>query len=99
MQEIFTDPTKVKSQVDRSLADIEKAPGLDAEQIKLLKRFLGDLHTFIDKADPQTMAKSPFSARTRVKSVPVVPQTEGEPKSAERLLFRRLFFAVSSAVS
>lgn len=87
MQELFTDPTRAKAQIDKSLADLDKAPGLDAEQKKTLKHFLGDLDQFMAKIDAKALAGSPFASAARIKSVPVIPQTEGEPQSAYEITF------------
>src|SRR5262249_9588940 len=86
-QETFSDPKKMKAQIDKALADIAKTPDLGGEAAVPLQRFLGELDQFIGKVDAQALAKSPFSGSARIKSVPVTSQVEGEPRSAYEITF------------
>lgn len=87
MQEMFSNPKKAKAQIDKSLADLDKAAGLKPEQAKTLKRFLGELEQFMGNADVQGLGNSPFSAGGRITKVPVTPQREGQPQSSYEITF------------
>ncbi len=87
LQDQFTDPKKAKASADKALAEVEKAPGIDPEQKKLLKGFLGDLGKFMGNAKPQGLEHSPFAADTKLKKVPVLLEEESKPKSAFEVTF------------
>ena len=57
MQELFTDPKKAKANIDKSLADLDKAAGLDPEMSGTLKRFLGELDQFMGKVVQRSQAR------------------------------------------
>lgn len=87
MQELFTDPKKAKAQIDKSLADIGKAPGMNPVQAGILKHFLGELDQFMGKLDAKEMANSPFGYGARIEKVPVAPQREGRAQSSYEITF------------
>jgi len=47
MQDLFTDPAKSRSMVDRSLGDLAEAP--ESPENEPTRKFLGDLRTFMDR--------------------------------------------------
>jgi ABC-2 type transport system permease protein len=87
LQDQFTDPKKAKANADKALAAVENAPGMDPEQKKLLKSFLGDLGMFMGNARPQGLEYSPFAAENKLKKVPVLLEEESKPKSAFEVTF------------
>jgi ABC-2 type transport system permease protein len=87
LQDQFTDPQKAKANADKALAAVENAPGIDPEQKKLLKSFLGDLGKFMGSAKPQGLEHSPFAAESKLKKVPVLLEEESKPKSAFEVTF------------
>jgi ABC-2 type transport system permease protein len=85
LQETFSDPKKMKAQINKALADVAKMP--EGEVALPLRRFLGELDQFVGKVDGQALANSPFAGPARIKAVPVTPQVEGQPRSAYEITF------------
>jgi ABC-2 type transport system permease protein len=94
MQTIFsglgqqlTDPKRVKANADKALAELDRSRGLDADQKKLLKSFLGDWEKFMGSAPASVAEYSPFAAENKLKKVPVVLEEGNKPKSAFEVTF------------
>jgi ABC-2 type transport system permease protein len=87
LQDQFTDPKKAKANAAKALAELDKASGLDPEQKKLLKGFLGDLEKLMGNANPATIERSPFAIENKLKKVPVLPEEESKPRSAFEVTF------------
>lgn len=87
LQDQFNDPKRAKVNADKALAAVEAAPGMDPEQKKLLKGFLGDLGKFMGNAKPQGLQNSPFAVENKLKKVPVLLEEESKPKSAFEVTF------------
>jgi ABC-2 type transport system permease protein len=87
LQGQFTDPKKAKANASKAMAALEQSNGIDPDQKKLLKSFLGEMERFMDQVRPEGMEHSPFAKGNKLKKVPVLPDEETKPKSAFELTF------------
>jgi ABC-2 type transport system permease protein len=87
VQEQFADPKVAKANAAKALRALDGAAGIDPQQKKALRSFLGELERFMDQARPEGMKRSPFAQANRLKKVPVLPDGGGKPKSAFELTF------------
>jgi len=87
LQDQFSDPKKAKANAAKALAALDRPNGIDPEQKKLLKSFLGEMGKFMDQVKPEGMEHSPFAKGNKLKKVPILPEEDSKPKSAFELTF------------
>ena len=87
LQDQFSDPKKAKANAAKALAALDRPNGIDPEQKKLLKSFLGEMGKFMDQVKPEGMERSPFAKGNKLKKVPILPEEDSKPKSAFELTF------------
>jgi ABC-2 type transport system permease protein len=87
LQDQFSDPKKAKANATKALAALDQPNGIDPEQKKLLKSFLGEMGKFMDQVKPEGMERSPFAKGNKLKKVPILPEEDSKPKSAFELTF------------
>jgi ABC-2 type transport system permease protein len=86
LQDQFADPKKAKANTAKALAALDRPNGIDPDQKKLLKGFLGEMEKFMGQVKPEGMEHSPFAKGNKLKKVPVLPE-EDKPKSSFELTF------------
>lgn len=86
LQKLFTDPGAAKTEMQQSLADVERS-SLDPEQKKSLRSFLGaaDKYFSMAPAGPNQNVGGGFSG-PKIKNVPI-QKADNEPKSSFDLTF------------
>jgi len=76
LQDRFSDPAEMRSEIARSRASLEEDSDLAPAQTLILKTFLASLDTFLGSIDPELYAKGPQFNATPIKAVNITRDKE-----------------------